>query len=90
MPYIKPEDRAKFHLHADHGAEGIKLVAETPGELTYCLTLVVIAYLKLKGKAFTTICVIMGALFCTALEFYRRVAAKYEGSKIVENGDVYD
>ena len=89
MPYIKPEDRAKFHLYADHGAEGIKLVADTPGELTYCLTVVVRAYLRLKGKSFGTICVIMGALFCAALEFYRRIAAPYEADKEWTNGDVY-
>lgn len=31
----------------------------------------------------------LGALECCKLEFYRRVAAPYEDSKIISNGDVY-
>ena len=91
MPYIKAEDRAKFHLHADHGAEGIKLVADTPGELNYCITVLVTAYLKRKVPfGYQHLNDVMGALTGAQLELYRRVTATYEDAKATQNGDVYD
>ena len=91
MPYVDQEARDRLRLHADHGTEGIKLDAQDAGELTYSLTKVAIAYWKNRGRPrFLTICIVMGALICTALEFYRRVAVPYEGQKIEENRDVYD
>ena len=91
MPYIKAEDRAKFHLHADHGAEGIKLVADTPGELNYCITVLVTAYLKRKVPfGYQHLNDVMGALTGAQLELYRRVTATYEDAKAAQNGDVYD
>ena len=32
---------------------------------------------------------VVNAMECAKLEFYRRVAAPYEDTKIKENGDVY-
>ena len=91
MPYIKPEDRAKFHLHADHGAEGIKLVAENAGELQYCIALLIMAYLARKPDdyRYQDLNDVMGALAGAQMEFYRRVVASYENDKREDNGDVY-
>ena len=90
MPYIKSEDRAKFHLHADHGAEGIKLVADTPGELNYCITVLVTDYLKRKAPfGYQHLNDVMGALTGAQLELYRRVTATYENEAKNRNGDVY-
>jgi hypothetical protein len=81
MPYIKPENRER--AAKQHGPMNV-------GELTYSLTLTCVRFARFPGKiSFFTIALVMGALFCTALEFYRRAAAPYEDTKIQENGDVY-
>ena len=91
MPYIDPASRAKFHLHADHGAQGIKLIADTPGELNYCITVLAKDYLKRKAPfGYQHLNDVMGALTGAQLELYRRVTATYEDAKAVQNGDVYD
>ncbi len=81
MPYIKAEDKQKFSL--GHGT------INTPGELNYLITQLLIKYQKQKGLSYQTINDIMGALEGAKSEYYRRVAAPYEDSKIKENGDVY-
>ena len=81
MPYI--EDKQKMEiLNGLHSPDNA-------GELTWLLTYHAVQFLKKHGKTFLTICIIMGAFLCAALEFYRRVAAKYEETKIQSNGDVY-
>lgn len=91
MPYIKAEDRAKFRLHADYGAEGIKLIARTPGELQYCIAVLIKAYLARKGVYhYQDLNDVMGALAGAQMEFYRAVVEPYEKSKITANGKVYD
>jgi hypothetical protein len=57
------------------------------GELTYVLYKECVEYTMRNGRAFSTFCVVMGALFCAALEFYRLKVAKYEDEKIAENGE---
>jgi hypothetical protein len=42
------------------------------------------------GKNYKHINEIIGVLECAKQEFYRRVAAPYEDTKIQENGDVYE
>lgn len=60
-----------------------------PGELNYVLTMVVKEYMDEHGLRYQTINDIMGALEGAKLEFYRRIAAPYEDTKIKENGDCY-
>jgi hypothetical protein len=76
MPYIKQSDRT-----AD-------LKPSTPGELNFVLTRIVFAYWQERGN-YQAINDVLGALEGAKLEFYRRVAAPYEDTKIAENGDVY-
>ena len=83
MPYIPIKDQND--LIGDYPMR----TPDTAGELTFLLTDISVTYLKKHGKKFLTICIIMGAFLCAALEFYRRVAAPYEDTKIKENGDVY-
>lgn len=59
------------------------------GELNYCITQLVWAYCKDQDLSYRVINDVMGALEGAKLEFYRRVAAPYEDTKITENGDVY-
>jgi hypothetical protein len=81
MPYIVEERRAELDpmVHP-----------ETPGELNYCITMVVIDYLKSHKLSYGTINDIVGALDGAKMEFYRRVAIPYEDEKISTNGDVYE
>jgi len=80
MPYVTQEDKDVFE---DHGPV-------TVGQLTYGLTRLALHFKANQGKLrFITIALVMGAFFCAALEFYRRVAVPYENAKLAENGDVY-
>lgn len=80
MPYVKPEIRDVLALGG---------VPFTPGELTYQLTMSCVQYLEHADCGFRQMAEVLGALEATKLEFYRRIAAPYEDTKIVENGDVY-
>lgn len=82
MPYIKKAAREELC----GGRE-----PESVGELNYCLTEVVLAYLRRKDcLSYQAINDAIGAIECTKLELYRRVAALYEDEKRRANGDVYD
>jgi hypothetical protein len=82
MPYIAQPRRQAMKIN--HSP------AESPGELNYQITLLVVEYIRNKKMSYQTINDIVGALDGAKLEFYRRVAAPYENSKIATNGDVYD
>lgn len=80
MPYVDLEVRQRL----------AKTIAPlNAGELNYILTGVVNEYLFRMGKTYKNINDILGALEGTKLEFYRRVVAPYEDTKIEANGDVY-
>lgn len=80
MPYIDKESKLRL---ADSGSP------ETPGELNFAFTAILIDYVKRRGKTYQTLNDVIGALECAKLEFQRRVVAPYEDKKIRENGDVY-
>lgn len=81
MPYISKDDRQR--------APDPRYAPQTPGELNYAITLLIIEYLQRKGKSYTFINDCLGALEGAKLEFYRRVVVPYENAKMAENGDVY-
>ncbi len=82
MPYIRQVDRPVL-------TPKIELEAVTAGELNFQLTEVIKSYVKSRGLSYQTVNDIVGALEGAKLEFYRRVAAPYEDTKIAANGDVY-
>ncbi len=83
MPYI--DEQSKADLGLAYGK------IKTVGDLTYGLTRMANAFARGQGQLrFVTIALVMGAFFCAALEFYRRIAVPYENAKLAENGDVYD
>lgn len=92
MPYIKREDREMFREDSKGGY--IELLTEvgikcrTAGELNYAFTCIAHEYLRSNGLNYQHINDIVGALEGCKLELYRRVAAPYEDTKIIENGDV--
>ncbi len=80
MPYIDQEAREALAVGAP---------ARTAGELNYVITRLILEYLEMKGRSYSTMNEIMGVLSACGLEFYRRVVVDYEREKIKENGDVY-
>jgi hypothetical protein len=87
MPYIKMEDRPKYEKALGEliGILKSRPVENIDGELNYIITRILkesypLRYFNLNRA--------MGVLECCKLEFYRRVAAPYEDTKIEQNGDV--
>jgi hypothetical protein len=80
MPYIGVDRRAALI----NGAP-----METPGELNYMITSLILEYQGLKGLSYQTINDIIGALGGASHEYYRRVAVPYEYQKQLDNGDVF-
>jgi hypothetical protein len=82
MPYVKQDRRDVLRPSAD-------VFPKVAGELNYQFTELALNYVLAHGLSYKTINDIVGALEGAKLEFYRRVAAPYEDTKIKENGDVY-
>lgn len=87
MPYIAAEDRPQYDKVL---AELTEILKKNPpesidGHLNYVITKIIKEVYPLRyyhiNKA-------MGVLECVQQEFYRRVAAPYEDTKIEQNGDV--
>ena len=78
MPYIKADDRPLAKLSPD-----------TPGELNFALTTLVLEYIQRHKLSYTVLNECLGALEAAKLEFYRRMIVPYEYRKRAENGDVY-
>lgn len=88
MPYIKKDGRTKFEWALQDVERRFWSDDPSPGDLNYLFTRLAHAYMGAKGKKYAVINDIIGALEAAKLEFYRRVAAPYEDTKITENGDV--
>ena len=87
MPYILQEDRPKFDTLIN---ELVKKLQERPienidGDFNYIVTRIIKESYPLR---YFHINRAMGVLECIQHEFYRRVAAPYEDTKIQQNGDV--
>ena len=90
MPYIKQEDRLKFHYdleEIDYPKE-VGVIAENAGDLNYAITMILKSYLEKKGENYATHNEIVGMLECCKQEWIRRKVSPYEDKKIEENGDV--
>lgn len=86
MPYIKQAGRVRLepNLYAVW-----KNVPADAGELNYFISRIVDTYVQVKGKNYAVLNEVIGVLECVKQEYYRRIAAPYEDTKIAENGDVY-
>lgn len=80
MPYVTPERRGIY--------VELKQVPETPGELNYLLSSIVIAYVREHGLSYAIANEVLGAFTGAQLEFYRRVVAPLEDFKSRANGDL--
>lgn len=81
MPYIKPELRDEILLHPE--------AIVNAGELNYYISSLINHFINKKGRSYSTINEVIGALECAKLELYRRIAAPYEDTKMEQNGEVY-
>lgn len=85
MPYITPSLREMCQKITD-GVDELKVL--DVGIMTYLFYYIGKAFIKLHGRSFANFAWVMGAFFCGALEFYRRIVSKYEDGKKIANGDV--
>jgi RNA processing factor Prp31 len=84
MPYIKQEDRTWVD-------EEIKLIVdniENSGDLCYVIYKLLKNLTEKQGIRFSTMSSLISEVECAKLEYYRRIVAPYEDTKISENGDV--
>jgi len=58
------------------------------GELNYVITYLCKKHISERGLHYQTLNDVVGVLESAKLEFYRRIVAPYEQTKIIENGDV--
>lgn len=81
MPYIDKQIRETIKTG--------EYVPMTAGELNFQFTACIKNYIEINNLNYQTINDIIGALEGAKLEFYRRIAAPYEDTKIEQNGDVW-
>jgi len=58
------------------------------GELNYLITKLCHDFVQAQGVSYCTFDIVVGALECAKLEFYRAVVGPYESQKKSENGPV--
>lgn len=80
MPYIHKDRRQEL----DKGQP-----AEAPGDLAYLVATLVDDYIADNGKSFQSFSEAVAALEQVKFELNRRVIAKYEDGKLLDNGDVW-
>ena len=86
MPYIKQALRDVFD--ASSGGDLEAVTADDAGELNFLVSTLCSNYLRKHGVRYENINAVVGVLECAKLELYRRLAAPYEDSKVLENGDM--
>lgn len=87
MPYVKQELREAVARQtvALIGAIESQPIEVRAGLMNYVVTSMIH---QLYKPSYANYNEAIGVLECIKLELYRRVVAKYEDSKIIENGDV--
>jgi hypothetical protein len=88
MPYIDRIGRSFWDPKLKELETYITDTDPDVGAMNYMITKMLLAWVKNKLR-YVRICMVMGTLICVMFEFYRRIAAPYEETKIKENGDVY-
>jgi hypothetical protein len=83
MPYITQGSRD----YMEPEVKALRSKIESPGELNYAITRLIGHKWKNQPR-YVGICIVIGTLFCVALEFYRRAAAPYEDFAQDRNGDI--
>ena len=84
MPYIKKEDREKF----DSLVEELSGLISNPGDLNYVISSLLHREIVKGGLNYAKCNELIGVMDCASKEFYRKVVAPYEDTKIMLNGDL--
>ena len=87
MPYILQARRDDLKAVVA-SIESIRI--DNPGELNYLISILFKIYLKQHGINYRIFNEIIGAGECAKMELYRRLLAKLEDAKIIDNGDIYN
>ena len=88
MPYIDKNRREELEAaDLDRVIKKLTVRNLSAGDLNYIITKLLVA--QIPKVSYTKINELVGVLECAKLELYRRLAAKYEDKKIIDNGDVY-
>ncbi len=87
MPYIDQEARKHFDYYIDKLADLVEKRGSSVGELNYIISRI-IWVLWGKKPSYTSGNNLIGVLECVKAEFYRRLLAPYEDTKIKDNGDL--
>lgn len=87
MPYIEQKSRPSIDKHLKSLADYLKNLPEEEqdGCLNYTITRLLHEIYPLRYRHINRA---MGVLSCVEHEYYRRIAAPYEDTKIQQNGDV--
>lgn len=81
MPYTERDARDPY--------DDIRsIVPSTPGDLTYCVTVLVANFVNHYGMSFDTLSRAEGAISLGMREFFKRVGSEYEDRKRTRNGDL--
>lgn len=95
MPYILASSRTKLDQEINKligkmdEFDRDPLIKLSAGDLNYILTRLAIGFSRIKGSNYQSFNDVLGAFEGAKLEFYRRLVADYEDTKIKYNGDVY-
>jgi len=90
MPYIKEEKRLVLDPHINAVLNALRELESDDasnnmeGNINYIITRIL--HRVYKDGGYRGVNDAIGATFCAALEFYRKVAAPYEDQKEFENG----
>ena len=94
MPYIDAGERAKLDNKIDTLSHEIKLIdgkteanVDNAGRLNYAITRLCLGVFP--HRKYWVIALVCDVLVNVMLEYYRRLAAPYEDTKIAANGDVH-
>ncbi len=82
MPYIDQEKRKQI-------LSG-QAICRTKGELNFCLSTLMLLYVKTLGISYQNISDAISAATDAAEEMRRRLLNPYEDEKIKEHGDIYE
>lgn len=85
MPYIDNSTGRRDEIDLSRINQGEPFLV---GELNYAITKLCTRFI-LDSHSYAYYNMVIGALECAKLEFYRRLVAVYEDKKMEENGDVY-
>ena len=90
MPYLVADERLDIEGIIPHLSKAILTPGTTlPGNINFAVSSLVNEIVADRGESYALYNTILGALECSKLEIYRRMASPYEDKKQKQNGDVF-